>query len=66
MKDIKTVLLDSDGQACGEYVYVICDKSTINGLMRQTSWYYASEIEALQVANANQNYFIERIPTKNF
>ena len=66
MNDIKTVLLDSNGQACGEYVYVICDNSAINGLMRQTAWYYASEIEALQVANANQNYFIERIPTKSF
>ena len=66
MKDIKTVLLDSDGQACGEYVYVICDKSTINGLMRQTSWYYASEIEALQMANKNKNLYAVRIPTKSF
>ena len=66
MNDIKTVLLDVDGQPCGEYVYVICDNSAINGLMRQTAWYYASEIEALQVANASPNYFIERIPTKDF
>ena len=66
MNDIKTVLLDSDGQPCGEYVYVICDKSTINGLMRQTEWYYASEIEALQVANKNKNLYAVRIPTKNF
>ena len=66
MNNIKTVLLDVDGQPCGEYVYVICDKSTINGLMRQTSWYYASEIDALQVANKNKNLYAVRIPTKNF
>lgn len=63
---LKNVLLDSDGRICGAYVYVICDRAQVNGLMQQTEWYFASEIEALQVANANQNYFIERIPTKSF